>query len=887
MNDRSVQAAEIRQAVVVTGDCNAISLRFGDSGIMLPLKRKQFRPPERRSRLVLEERPRELDLLNPEAGKLPFVREDDLAQLRAWIDAETDISVHALIGRAGSGKTRLALQLCRAVDNDAPGKGEWIAGFISPRDMSAVAETLATHSFAWERRTLLVIDYAAQCHRALGRWLDRLVYHRLDTKLRILLLEREAPEGFGWFHELTVSSLRDQQARLSLFYARRPTLLPDLSGLEERRSLLAAALDAANALRCPPPSTARVPAAGTDADFDANLAHRQFGNPLSLVMAGIIARDRGPRAALAMRHLDAARKLGARELDRFAALAESCGLSGDTVRYIVALNGLAGGLPRNDLRKTLADELAASQRSANLDVLLSLLEQELHCDSETESVTQSLHLATIQPDLIGEAAIIEAFTGQPSKEDEGPAAVRRAYALNPEVAAPALIRLVQDFAYALEDSSATQTEKATARRVMNWLLTLALKTETPDQLIPLVSALPSETTILRKLAVGLTGRLAAHFRQEAERSKNPVDLANAAQWLVNVANRAFAYGQHKHALTMAQEGVRYYRVLAQVSPDYAIANLPIALSTLAAVRNASGGHRDALATAEEAAGLYRILAEALPDFFNPELAGSLNNLSIILSDLGRSEDALAAAEESVRLYRDQAETRSDIIAPNLALSLNTLAKMRSDCGRPKDALAAAEEAVRRYRSLAEVRPDAYTPGLAGSLNTLSNLLSDCGQPVGALAAAEEATRHHRVLAEARPEAFAPSLAGSLGTLAKRLRTLDRVEAALAAAEEAVRRYHALAEVSPDSSTVNLARSLWISGLLYYETGDPERAQSSLREGIELLVPTLGTAPGALHDIMGLVRSYVMICKAIGREPDEALIAPMLKVFEQLRKGDQS
>ena len=219
MNNRSVQAAEIRQSIVVTGDGNAVSLRFGDTGVILPLKRKQL-PPERRRRHVTDERLRELDLLVPDAAKLPFVgreREVLLAELRAWLNDGPDISVHALVGRAGTGKTRLALELCRAIDNDPAVKGPWVAGFLSPGDLSAVVETSATHDFAWERRTLLVIDYAAQCHSTLARWLDRLAYQKLDTKLRILLLDREAPTGFGWWHELISPNLRDQRARLDYF----------------------------------------------------------------------------------------------------------------------------------------------------------------------------------------------------------------------------------------------------------------------------------------------------------------------------------------------------------------------------------------------------------------------------------------------------------------------------------------------------------------------------------------------------------------------------------------------------------------------------------------------------------------------------------------------
>ena len=257
MNNRSVQAGGIRQSVVVTGDGNSVSLHFGNTGIFLLLKRKQFRPPERRRRLAPDERPRELDLLVPEAGKLPFVgRQDLLAELRAWINDEPDISVHALIGRAGSGKTRLALELCRALDSDFAAKVHWIAGFLSPGDLSAIVDTLATHNFDWERQTLLVIDYAAQCHSTLGRWLDRLAYQKLDTKLRILLLDREAPEGFGWWYDLTSPGLQSELARGDLFYERRPRPLPDLSALEERRRLISAALQAASVLRPGPPAPA-------------------------------------------------------------------------------------------------------------------------------------------------------------------------------------------------------------------------------------------------------------------------------------------------------------------------------------------------------------------------------------------------------------------------------------------------------------------------------------------------------------------------------------------------------------------------------------------------------------------------------------------------------
>ena len=486
MGDRLVHAGDVYESVVVTGDWNNVALTLGDTGIRLPLRRKQFSPRERRRGPVAGAPPCELDLLVPEAGNLPLIgRKDLFAELQAWLDDKADISVHALIGPAGTGKTRLALEFCGAIDSDPSGKDKWIAGFLSPGDLGAVVETLATHSFEWERRTLLIIDYAAQSYQTLARWLDRLADKELDTKLRILLLDREAPEAFGWWHELTALG---PPGRRELFHALRPRQLPDLSDLEERRELLIAALEAAHRMRPGASASISIPAAAEDPDFDGRLTEPQFGNPLNLVMAGVIAVDRGPQGALALRRLDAARQIARRELRRLSDLAHSRQIGDGDMRHAVAFNGLAGGIPVADLRKIVGDELAVSRRSTDhLDAVLTLLQQEL--PPRTEAAQQS-RVATIQPDLIGEAVIIEAFTGEPAREAEAAEVVRRAYELDRDAAAHALVRLVQDFGYSLEDPDATDDEKATGHRVMGWLLNLTREIKSPEEAVPIVLATP-------------------------------------------------------------------------------------------------------------------------------------------------------------------------------------------------------------------------------------------------------------------------------------------------------------------------------------------------------------------------------------------------------------
>jgi len=298
-------------------------------------------------------------------------------------------------------------------------------------------------------------------------------------------------------------------------------------------------------------------------------------------MAGVIALGRGPRAALALRHLEAARRLARRELARFAALAQTRGVTGDVICHIVAYNELVDGIPIPELRECVAKELAIRARSADANIILPLLQQELPPRTRPEDADRSPRLATLQPDLIGEAAIIEAFTGDPLRELGADKVVGRAYALGGGEAARVLIRLLQDFAYALEDESATEQEKTTARRVMGWLLSLLQHVDDPEHLLPLVLALPAQTTILREQAAELTERLATFFGQEAERTDEPIAWIRAAGLLNNLSVRLSDLGRREEALTVAEEAVRLRRGLAAARPDAFTPDLALSLNNLA------------------------------------------------------------------------------------------------------------------------------------------------------------------------------------------------------------------------------------------------------------------------------------------------------------------
>ena len=937
MINRSVSASgDVSQSIVVTGDGNAVSLRFGDSGLVLPIDRKQVPGPDRRRRPTRDERVRELDVLDPVRGRLPLIgREQELADLQSWLAEDVDISVHGLIGPAGTGKTRLAIGLCAVVDGAQKPGSDWLAGFLPFRALPHLAEVFESASYQWDRSTLLVIDYAAAGYEALGRWLDRLAASPAmkGVKLRLLLLDRQAPEGYGWWHELCNSPMNDSAARRDLFYKQRPDPLSGLDGIEERRRVLAEALAATAALHG---TAARsLPELGENEAFAARLSEYQFGNALSLVMAGVIAHERGLAEALALRRLDAARHLGRRELKRFERLAGT-DPEAAAIRHLVAFNGMTGGLPLAGLATTLQGELAGIGMAANTQALSVLLQQELPPLGTRQEEAGDLmpRLGTIQPDLIGEAVIVEEFEAPPARQAEGVAAVQRAYALTGAAAARSLMRLLQDYAYAVEDSTATDLERETGTRLLGWLRALAAEIDDPAALEPLAFALPTRTLVLRETASEITSRLAQAYEnalaadggflttsayramfwtanlasrlndlglrdeaalsaEKAERLARQLYYSDAARFsddlahsLNNLATFLSGLGRREDALAAAEEAVGLRRELAAARPDAFTPDLASSLNNLGTFLSDLGRREDALAVAEEAVGLRRELAAARPDAFTPDLAVSLNNLAAFLSDLGRREDALAAAEEAVGLRHELAAARPDAFTPDLAKSLNNLGNFLSAVGRPEDALAAAEEAVGLYRSLAAARPDGFTPDLAISLNNLGNFLSAVGRREDALAAGVEAVGLRRELAAARPDAFTPDLASSLNNLANRFSAVGRREDALAAAEEAVGLYRSLAAARPDAFSVDLSVSLGMFTQLMIAMKEKPRALETITEAIEILEPVFRTSPTAVAHWMHMhLQHYVSLCHELGRQPDEGLLRPIIEVFEKLQKEE--
>ncbi|WP_147376260.1 tetratricopeptide repeat protein [Micromonospora radicis] len=112
-------------------------------------------------------------------------RDRELLELRSFLESESAFSWWLWTGPAGAGKSRLAIELCRAVSTS------WHAGFLREDQESALENIQPT------RPTLVVVDYAAERSEWLSDALFRLSRRALSAPVRVLILERRA-DGPWW-----------------------------------------------------------------------------------------------------------------------------------------------------------------------------------------------------------------------------------------------------------------------------------------------------------------------------------------------------------------------------------------------------------------------------------------------------------------------------------------------------------------------------------------------------------------------------------------------------------------------------------------------------------------------------------------------------------------
>ena len=670
-----------------------------------------------------------LQLIKARTGIVPFTGRDKLAKLTDWANKQPgegreDLAVAVVTGVGGSGKTRLAAELCSNLE-----KNGWVAGFI-PKT-AKLSEAELTWLTRVESHLLLVLDYAEESHKEeLTRLLRRLRERAAPT--RVVLTARSAG---AWLDDL----LEDDVLSGAMAQGLRRVELPRQAETSTKMAKRAAKRFA-RYLETPEPTDVEIP-------------ENSRWTTLDFVLHGWLIASEVDAASLPNSREKLYEDILRREIKYWqdeAVLQGMAKVSEATLRTSAAALSLIG--PRTvsetadvlsrlpdwtdiNLRKTYAELLSKVLADPGEAYVLrpdpvaeKLVVEVFVDDGETLDVPEELLDKVLPPDPLSDSRLNEATCP--------PAVARRAlcHGRQSQQVCDVITRCTSQ-----GDAPAMQLAHSALRcRQHLWIsgLEVALKQGGPfvtaleDALkdgmnIPaaeITDSIPPRHAYLRSLAVTAMTR-------DQEKDMTP---AERAAYVNNLSLRLSGVGDRGGALEAVREAVEIRRGLAEENPAAFTPDLAVSLNNLFGGLSGVGDRKGALEAVREAVGIYRGLAEKNPGAFNPDLATSLNNLSAGLSGVGDRKGALEAVREAVGIYRGLAEGNSAAFTPNLAMSLNNLSVRLANVDDCKGALEAIREAVGIYRGLAEGDPDTFEADLVTSVSVLARILTEVRETEEAL-----------------------------------------------------------------------------------------------------------------------------------------------------------
>ena len=634
-----------------------------------------------------------LQLMRARYGAVPYQQCDEIRQLREWATTTADatapsqggrsgdIAVAVVTGAGGSGKTRLAAQLCHDLSSIG-----WYAGFlpstvdVTDEELSALKEVTT--------EVLVVVDYAEEARRGLVARVVRKLRAR-QSATRIVLTARGADQ---WWEEFREEAEQDgtvlsNTLSLSIRGKQEVEVDPWFFGRMYRRAVQ----QFSDKLNGAVPTDVEVPEGLGDTALDVVLR----------AWLAVCGNDE-----LAKKHIPTREELYdgvlSIEFARWRKEPELRGISRDHLRRAAATLSLLAPKRDTDEIDDVLSRLPEWNHEHRLrNRLAEMVVQSLLRDDGTESVT-------LRPDPVAEHLILAVFGKKPELLDrvlpQDPAPVP---GLDDADAEDSVVTRALEWGQQARNACVTLTRAASrdsegARRLASralrarpflwWealhvaltqggpfaqALTALIESGADLPLDEIDDAIPLGHPVLAGAALAATRRLADSAEPSPEQR---------AYWANRLSIRLSAVGERGEALVAAREAVELYRALAEASPQDYRPDLAGALSNLANRLSAVGERDEAVGVAREAVGLYRGLAQASPQAFTPNLAGSLNNLAALLSDVGERDEAVGVAREAVGLYRGLAQASPQAFTPDLVGVLNNLATFLVESGHSENTL---------------------------------------------------------------------------------------------------------------------------------------------------------------------------------------------------------
>lgn len=764
-------------------------------------------------------------LLRAEEAVIPFDPSGE-AFLQTQLDwansSNYPLAVRLLTGQGGSGKTRLALELCQRLQMQG-----WQTGFLRSECDANKAAALGRLIWDAQQNFCIVLDYAETRQPVLLELLKTVLAYRqpaqAHVQVRVLLLARDSGDWWAMLpnKKAACESLLEGKASSG------PFVMPPLHDSEaSRHGAYQLALHTfAERLSIIPPEN------------QPSLIEPHFALPLYIQMAALLAlRGERPKSAESL-----ARALVSHERRYWRKAVTALGGVGtereQQAALLMTLSTLCNGIASDR-------DIEPLWRSIDLEKgrLKSLFR------TLTPLYPDRQGLLGLRPDLLGEALVAQTLLSSHGANllnavlSNNNAPMRHASL----TVLARLLRYRPDLAAMLEEAIFLNLPACASELI-------AVCIETPSPLPTLVESafkrLPKpkrwqiagavgkqvEFNVLPLL--GLRVLICQDGLDKAWQKLNPFKLQTRADYAAALINHSVALdynGEDEAALKSSKQAVNAYQELTNIKPERFEPDLATALNNHANYLATHRQHDEALITAKQALDMRQRLAEKDHIHFEFPWANSMLNYANHLGENGQHAEALATAKKAIDLHQKLAMKNPERFEPNWALSLNNYANRLADNDRHHDALATCKQALDLYQKLYNNKPERFEPDLAHSLDTYASHLIEQGLYNEALAANEQALTLRETQAKTKPERFDPDWAMALSNHAHHLCNQGRYTEALTAAQQALDIYQQLAEAKSERHMYNYQNARLSLALWQWLT-----TQTTLHESLAVPLPKIG------------------------------------------------
>ncbi|WFE41206.1 tetratricopeptide repeat protein [Micromonospora sp. WMMD998] len=801
-------------------------------------------------------------MLRPEFAVVDYLfRDGILATVRDWCDRPERLSMRYIEAGGGAGKTRFAVEACRA--QRARG---WVAGLL-PADDSGVDRLPVPR--------LLVVDYVEERDAVvLAARLAALTRSASPlAPVRVLLLGRPSATALAGQALAPLAEVATGATLSALDSAvDTSTAVADLTG-PQRDTLFTAGLTAfGRTWNGPSWAAPRV---------EVDLSDPRYSHPLDVLLEAFDAALSGPDWRSGQRPpVDRALDHEARRW--YYRMPD---LDQPTVRLCVALSTLAGA--RDDAEATALLDLVADATSAPVRARIDRWLRDLYDGPDRWN--------PLRPDRLGEALVARVLgehddkgltllsgvlamrsdaqvervldvlirlAGTPSVADVAAVALAGSYtglvrrcagrARSTDQSSPAVHQPSQGVRVSLLDGLCrAHTALLTADRVAGLPLVVQTELSVTGDALGALARDHGRSADARSI---LTTCLAVNQRRhelEPDDTGYARDLSVSYNRLGDLARDS---GQSETARQLYHQALTIAEQLATAEPDnttYA-SDLSISYERLGDLARDSGQSETARQLYHQASTIRERLATAEPDntTYAGDLSISYNKLGDLARDSGQSETARQLYHQALTIAERLTATEPDntTYARDLSISYNKLGDLARDSGQSETARQLYHQALTIAERLTATEPDntTYARDLSISYNKLGDLARDSGQSETARQLYHQALTIAERLTATEPDntTYARDLSISYNNLGDLARASGQSETAQQLYHQALTIRERLATAEPDNTTY--ARNLSISynrlGDLARDSGQSETAQQLYHQTLTIAERLTATEP---------------------------------------------